>query len=231
MKLKPLYPTHKHTNCLQKGLLTVGSALTALVNPQRADMVATLGDTTGHFALQSMRERMKSDATGRRILLERPDLIANPLNTATLLADYPAGTLGHQFGLYMQEHGFKSEERPVVRFVDDEELAYVLKRYREAHDFFHAITDLPPTVLGELGLKALEGFQTGLPMCWMSVSGAWVKLNPSEITHLFTKYLPWAQGCGGDFYEYYLNVFWEEELHTPVATLQKRLNVTPAPAV
>lgn len=38
-------------------------------------------------------------------------------------------------------------------------------RYREVHDLWHVLSDLPPTVEGELALKWFELTQTGLPMC------------------------------------------------------------------
>jgi hypothetical protein len=55
-----------------------------------------------------------------------------------------------------------------VRFIDSEELAYVMQRYREVHDFWHVLTGLDTTVLDELGLKALEYLQTGMEIlgCW-----------------------------------------------------------------
>eukprot|EP00959_Pyramimonas_sp_CCMP1952_P463692 9485379-Pyramimonas_sp.AAC.2 len=53
---EPLYPTHLPTNPLQRSLLTLGAAAGALISPARADLVATLGETTGYFALNRMRE-------------------------------------------------------------------------------------------------------------------------------------------------------------------------------
>lgn len=47
----------------------------------------------------------------------------------------------------------KVQNRPEVKFVDDAELAYVMKRYREVHDFWHVLTGVPTTVLGEIALK------------------------------------------------------------------------------
>ena len=51
-----LYPTHIPTNPLQRTLLTLGAAAGALISPARADLVATLGETTGYFALNRMRD-------------------------------------------------------------------------------------------------------------------------------------------------------------------------------
>ena len=48
---------------------------------------------------------------------------------------------------------------PSLRFVDDEELAYVLTRMREVHDFWHVLFDLNTDVNSELAVKALEFVQ------------------------------------------------------------------------
>lgn len=43
-----------------------------------------------------------------------------------------------------------------VQFVDDINCAYVLQRYREVHDLFHAILGMPTNMLGErIGLTSL----------------------------------------------------------------------------
>lgn len=52
-----------------------------------------------------------------------------------------------------------------VRFVDDVELAYVIQRYREVHDLFHSILNMPTNMLGEVTVKWVEAIQTRMPMC------------------------------------------------------------------
>jgi hypothetical protein len=44
-------------------------------------------------------------------------------------------------------------------FVDDAELAYVITRAREVHDFWHVLFDCHTNVFGELALKGLEFVQ------------------------------------------------------------------------
>lgn len=36
-----------------------------------------------------------------------------------------------------------------TKFVDDEELAYVIQRYREVHDLMHTLLGMPTNMLGE----------------------------------------------------------------------------------
>lgn len=61
------------------------------------------------------------------------------------------------------------DDRLAVQFVDDIELAYVMQRYREVHDIFHAMLLMPTTMLGEVSVKWVEALQMRLPMC---ISGA-----------------------------------------------------------
>lgn len=57
------------------------------------------------------------------------------------------------------------DSRPPVKFVEDTELAYVMQRYRETHDIFHAVLLMPTTMLGEVSVKWIEALQLRLPMC------------------------------------------------------------------
>lgn len=52
-----------------------------------------------------------------------------------------------------------------VKFLDDPGLAYVMTRYRESHDLVHTILGMPTNMLGEVAVKWVEAFNTGLPMC------------------------------------------------------------------
>ena len=45
------------------------------------------------------------------------------------------------------------DSRADVKFVDDEELAFVMQRYREVHDLLHTLLGMPTNMLGELGFE------------------------------------------------------------------------------
>jgi len=79
-----LYKDHKPTSTFQKCLLVVGSSLVSLYNPERADMVAVLGETTGSHALKSILEKMESDPVGRTILLEKPRINSTTVDPTCL---------------------------------------------------------------------------------------------------------------------------------------------------
>ena len=56
------------------------------------------------------------------------------------------GTFGRAYGAFMGRHGFDADDRSPVTLVDDEELAYVLLRYRQVHDYWHVLFGLPPSI-------------------------------------------------------------------------------------
>ena len=65
-----------------------------------------------------------------------------------------------------------------MHFVDDVNLAYVAQRYREVHDLFHVLLDMPTTMLGEVTVKWVEAFQTRLPMAATGGLFGAVRLKP-----------------------------------------------------
>ena len=40
----------------------------------------------------------------------------------------------------MDSHGFSPDERAPVRFIDNPDLAYIMLRYRQVHDFWHVMS-------------------------------------------------------------------------------------------
>ena len=87
--MRKLYTSHVPLSALQKGALAVGSAVGALLSPQRADLVAALGETTGVGALERTRRKMLASKEGRSVMNHRPR-IGEP--TLRGLADLPENT-------------------------------------------------------------------------------------------------------------------------------------------
>lgn len=98
-----------------------------------------------------------------------------------------------------------------------------MQRYRESHDFYHALTGLPIIVEGEIALKAFEFFNTLIPMTGLSMF-AFVRLKRSEQARILTTYFPWAVRNGLLAREV-INIYWEEELMTSVEVLRERIGV------
>jgi ubiquinone biosynthesis protein COQ4 len=153
---------------------------------------------------------------------------------------------------FMEHHEFDPLDRPTVRYVDDDELAYVLLRYRQSHDFYHVLFDLPPTVLGEVALKWVEMLEFKLGGAAFAALGSGrIVLNEGEYKDLTRNYVPWAikqakaredqkersmKGTVNDKeentsggWESLLSINYEAEFETDIDELRKRLCITPFP--
>lgn len=195
LQSESLYDGHIPTSMLQKSILAVGSSVVGLSNPWRADMVAVSGEVTGSLvALGRMRSRMEETAEGRSVLDDRPQI-----NTQTVdfdrLRSLPPNTLGHAYATYNDYHDITPDSRAKVQFVDDEELAYVMQRYRAVHDLMHTVLDMPTNMVGEVIVKWVEGLQTGLPMCVGGAILGPLRFNAKQ-TAKFRALRPWASDVG-----------------------------------
>jgi ubiquinone biosynthesis protein COQ4 len=217
-----------------------------LNDPTRADAVAAVGEVTGSFALSNMKMMMQNDEVGKRVLRERPfvdekiaqrafDLLTlhNQQNSSKANNNTSQSmSFGAAYATFLQTHNFDPTERTPVRFLSDPELCYVMTRYRQCHDYFHVLTGLPPTVLGELALKWLELMQTGLPLAALSATGGSLRLGAQEREVLWNVYYPWAVRVGREMNGGGLMcVYYEEEMETELNVLRERIGVEPAPVV
>jgi ubiquinone biosynthesis protein COQ4 len=76
-------------------------------------MIATLGETTGHRFLSSIRDHMLQDRTGRRILRTRP-IINSKVLDLDKLRKLPSDTFGSQYVGWLDKEGVTPDTRSPV---------------------------------------------------------------------------------------------------------------------
>ena len=212
----------------QRAFIVPYFGVKAVRDPTQATSVAGFNDAvnTSRFT-KALLNRLRLTESGRQLLAVKP-----VLNTATLdlsqLSAQPDNTLGYAYANYMSHHSFSPDERAVVRFTTDEDLGYVSARYRQVHDFWHVLTDLPPTVLGEVALKAFEAAHTKLPSAIVSATVGVLTLS-SQVRALYVShYLPWARRAGAECEEL-LAFAYENHLQADLDEVRKKLRVAVAP--
>ena len=191
------------------------------------DLIATLGESTATpYFIYRLRDAMLSSPTGRRILRDRPRITSQTMSMAHLRT-LPSNSVGRAYASWLDREGVSPDTRDSVKYIDDEECAYVMQRYRECHDFYHALTGLPVMVEGEVALKAFEFVNTLLPMTGLSLFAV-TKLKKAERERFWHTYLPWALD-NGTRCEEIINVYWEEELERDVDDLRRELGIERPP--
>ncbi|XVE91628.1 hypothetical protein REPUB_Repub01dG0026600 [Reevesia pubescens] len=210
----------------QQAAVAVGSAVGALVDPRRADLIAALGETTGKPAFERVLERMKRNPEGgRAVLLDRPRVISENVGHAW---DLPENTFGAAYARFMGSRNFSPDDRPPVRFMDTDDLAYVATRAREVHDFWHTLFGLPTNLIGESALKVIEFEQMYLPMCLLSVVGGTARFNEKQRTLFFQHYFPWAVKAGLQCTDL-MSEYYEQHFHEDLEDVRRKWGIIPAP--
>ncbi|PKS12081.1 hypothetical protein jhhlp_001377 [Lomentospora prolificans] len=223
----PNYPGHVPLTRIERAALAVGSGLTSFFDPYRGDMISAFGETTATpYFIYRLRDAMLADPTGRRILRDRPRMTSTSLDLDRLRS-LPENTVGRSYVGWLDREGVSPDTRPHVRFIDDAECAYVMQRYRECHDFYHALTGLPIVREGEVALKAFEFANLLIPMTGLSIFSV-LTLKPGERRRFFETYLPWALRNGMKAKDV-INIYWEEQMERDVDDLRAELGIEKPP--
>ncbi|KAI5246591.1 Coq4-domain-containing protein [Aureobasidium subglaciale] len=242
---KPNYPGHVPLTFVERCGLAVGSALGSMLDHHRhgtfsqsklarppstltrPDLVAALGEATCKpYFITRLRQSMLSHPTGRRILRDRPRISSKTMSLEHLRT-LPDNSVGRVYAQWLDREGVTPDTRDQVRYIDDPEEAYVMQRYRESHDFYHALTGLPVFAEGEIALKAFEFTNTLLPMTALSMAAV-VKLKPAARRRFWSTYLPWAVKNGLRA-EDVINIYWEEVLEKDCGQLRQELGIEMPP--
>ncbi|KAF8630509.1 hypothetical protein AX15_002879 [Amanita polypyramis BW_CC] len=223
----PAYDGHIPLNWLENAFLAVGSAVMSLADPKRGDLIAALAETTSGPSLPRLRDHMLESPEGRRILKERPRVNSTTVDMSEL-NKCPEGTFGRSYVTWLERCGVTPDTREPVHYVADPELAYVMQRYRECHDFYHCLVNLPVSVESEVALKCFEFANLGLPMTGLSAAFGPLLLTSKRREKLFAEFIPWALRCGGGARSL-ITVYWEERWLQNVEEMKKELGVWDPP--
>ncbi|XP_019331378.2 ubiquinone biosynthesis protein COQ4 homolog, mitochondrial isoform X2 [Alligator mississippiensis] len=219
----PLYPGHVPTSPLQKALLAAGSALAALRDPYRHGLgllsaaPVALGSRLGLFSWTPLPSFPRyGGGSWRDNRLPCPAEAAGQDETRCRGVSDPARV--------------SPDTRMPAKFVDDEELAYVIQRYREVHDLMHTLLGMPTNMLGEVVVKWFEAVQTGLPMCALGAVFGPIRLKARKLQVLTTELIPWAVQSGLRA-NCILNIYYERRWEQTVESLREEIGILPPPSI
>jgi ubiquinone biosynthesis protein COQ4 len=189
------------------------------------DVIEALSGKTG----ERIYARFCKSDTGRRLLAERPALLARLSDREALLA-LPAGSLGRTYAEFMGREKISAdglvEASEHTRSTLPPERRWFADRLRDMHDLWHVVTGYQRDLLGEASLLAFTYAQTRNPGIGAIVAAAWWRagrVNP-EARRLLTegyrrgRRAAWLPGQA-----------WEELLRLPLDEVRERLAVGSPP--
>lgn len=227
-RAEPQYPGHVPLMAVERLAMFAVAGAGSFFTPSNNNYIVALGETSAiEPVLRALQEKMLQSRSGRRILREKPRITSSSLDLE-YLRSLPKNSVGGQYVMWLDREGVSPDTREHVHFIDNPELAYVFQRYRECHDFYHAVTGLPVWLEGEIAVKCFEFCNLGLPFAGLGAVLAPWRLKPGQRKRLLDVYYPWAieNGLRG---RCLLEVYWEEELETDVSELRQRLGISAPP--
>lgn len=149
------------------GYLVGRAVVRVLADSTKTHEIHRVEEITGRPAYRRLLEEMRADPEGRRVLAERPELSSELVDYDTLRR-LPASTLGGAYVRHLDNNGITADYQAArTRHVDDEDMAYLMRRFRQTHDVWHALLGLGIAGHEEVIIHSFSYGQLRLPVSAM----------------------------------------------------------------
>ncbi len=127
-------------------------------------------EITGRPAYRRLLAELRDDPDGQRLLREQPEL-SSELVDYDALRRMPETTLGGAYVRHLDGNAITADYQAArTRHVDDPDMAYLMRRFRQTHDVWHALLGLGITGHEEVVIHAFSWGQMRLPVSAMVVA-------------------------------------------------------------
>jgi ubiquinone biosynthesis protein COQ4 len=124
-------------------------------------------EITGRPRFRSLLAELDASPEGRRLLAERPELSSERVDYDALRR-LPATTLGGAYARHLDGNGITADyQAAATRHVDDPDIAYLMRRFRQTHDVWHALLGLGIAGHEEVVIHSFSWGQLRLPVSAM----------------------------------------------------------------
>lgn len=208
-----------------EGLRLGEAVVRVLLDSEQTSEIHVAEELTGRAAFARFRDTLFDDEAGRALLAERPELCSKQVDYDALRALAP-DTLGHRYVAHLDRHGLAADSQAAAtRYVEDEEIAYLMRRFRQTHDVWHALTGLGTSGHEEVLLHAFSFGQLRLPVSAMIVFFGGIKHVVLEARwETLRRGMLEAWRAGRDAAPL-LPVYWERRWAEPLADVRAELGV------
>src|SRR5512141_2422356 len=184
-------------------------------------------EITGRPTYRRLLAELAASGEGRRILALRPELSSDHVDFAALRA-LPANTVGGAYVRHLDRNGLSADyQAAATRHVDDPDMAYLMRRFRQTHDVWHALLGLGVTGHEEVIIHWFSFGQLRLPVSAMiMLFGSLKHLVLERRWPALRHSLMEAYRAGRDASPL-LGVVWEDRWEQPLDAVRARYHVAP----
>jgi ubiquinone biosynthesis protein COQ4 len=204
----------------------VGRAVVrVMADSGRTPEIHRVEEITGRPAYRRLLAGMTADPEGQRLLRERPELSSERVDYDALRR-LPGTTLGGAYVRHLDGNGITADYQAApTRHVDDEDMAYLMRRFRQTHDVWHALLGLGILGHEEVIIHAFSFGQLRLPVSAMIMTFGTLKHIVLERRWGALRHSLREAYDVGRAAEPLLAVIWEDQWADPIADVRARYNV------
>lgn len=125
---------------LVKDSYRVGQAIVRVLGDStKTHEIHRVEEITGRPRYRVLLEQMSHSSAGQRLMTERPELSSEHVDY-DYLRSLSATTLGGAYARHLDDNGLSADyQAAATRHVDDPDIAYLMRRFRQTHDVWHVL--------------------------------------------------------------------------------------------
>jgi ubiquinone biosynthesis protein COQ4 len=209
-------------------LARLGQAtLRVLADSERTEEIHVAEELTGRAHFARIRRTLFGSGEGQELLRDQPELCSAQVDFEGLRG-LPRNSLGFRYVDHLDRHGLSADSQAApVRYVQDPELAYLMRRFRQTHDVWHALVGLGTRGHEEVLLHAFSWGQLRLPVSGLVVGFGTLKHIVLEGRWATLRFgLSRGYRSGRDAAPL-LPVYWERLWAEPIERVRRRYAIQP----
>ncbi len=211
----------------QEILTLARSTFRVLLDSERTADIHVAEELTGRARYARLRTSLLESAEARELLRDQPELCSAQLDFAALRR-LPADTLGFAYVEHLDRNGlFADSQAAPTHHVADPSVAYLMRRFRQTHDVWHALLGLGTAGHEEVIIHAFSWGQLRLPVSAMVVVFGTLKHIVLEARWGALRHALWEAYRHGHQAEPLLPVYWERHWSEPLDRVRARYGVAP----
>jgi ubiquinone biosynthesis protein COQ4 len=203
------------------------AAVRVLADSTKTHEIHRVEEITGRPRYRALLVELAGTPEGRRVMAERPELRSDRVDYDALRA-LPKTTLGGAYARHLDDNHITADyQAATTRYVDDPDMAYLMRRFRQTHDVWHVLLGIGITGHEEVLIHWFSYGQLRLPVsALIMVFGAFKHLlferRWAAVRHSMLE----AYRAGRDARPL-LPVYWEDLWAEPLERVRASYGVVP----
>jgi ubiquinone biosynthesis protein COQ4 len=213
---------------LLKDSYRVGQAIVRVLGDStKTHEIHRVEEITGRPRFRQLIARMQETPEGRRLMDERPELSSEHVDYGHLRA-LPATTLGGAYARHLDSNGITADyQAAATRHVDDPDMAYLMRRFRQTHDVWHTLLGLGIAGHEEVVIHSFSFGQLRLPVSALIMFFGTMKHIVLERRWGALRHSMLDAYRAGRSAAPLMPVYWEDLWDQPLPTVRAMYNVQP----